>query len=76
MRSFLIRGSGKETLVRVAPETRRRLRSGPEGARVLIVGATPGRAYENSRIGGAEVMDCPTASTAMAPDGPPALLTT
>jgi hypothetical protein len=68
-----------ETLVRVAPQTPRRLRSGADGARVLIVGATPGRAYEppeNSMLGGAEVMDCPTASTAMAPDGPPALLTT
>jgi mannose-6-phosphate isomerase-like protein (cupin superfamily) len=68
-----------ETLVRVAPETRRRLRSGRDGARVVIVGATPGRAYqppENSRLGGKEVMDCPTASTAMAPDGPPPLLTT
>lgn len=68
-----------DTLIRVAPDTRRRLRSGPAGARVLIVGATPGRAYApptNSQLGGAEVPDCPTASTAMAPDGPPPQLTT
>jgi mannose-6-phosphate isomerase-like protein (cupin superfamily) len=68
-----------DTLVRVAPETRRRLRSGSDGARVLVVGATPERAYdppENSRLGGVEVLDCPTASSAMAPNGPPPLLTT
>jgi hypothetical protein len=69
----------RETFVRVAPETRRRLRSGPDGARVLIVGGTPGRAYEppqNTRLGGPEVLGCPSASTSMLPDGPAPRLTT
>lgn len=34
-----------ERAVRVGPETPRTLVSGPNGMRVLIVGATPGRAY-------------------------------
>ena len=33
-------------LVAVGPGTARTLASGPEGLRVLIVGGTPGRAYE------------------------------
>jgi hypothetical protein len=62
-----------ETFVRVGPETRRRLRSGPEGARVLAVGGTPGAAYEaqeNTPLGGPESLPCPTASTSLMPDGP------
>jgi hypothetical protein len=35
-----------EHLVRVAPEVSRRLRSGPEGVRVLCIGAAPGQVYE------------------------------
>ncbi len=35
-----------EIVARVAPEARRLFRTGPEGARILIVGGTPGRAYE------------------------------
>jgi hypothetical protein len=69
----------QETFVRVAPSTRRRLRSGPAGARVLAVGGIPGAPYrpeENSRLGGEEILDCPTASSAMAPDGPAPQLTT
>jgi hypothetical protein len=34
-----------ERAVRVGPETRRTLVSGPAGMRVLIVGGTPGQAY-------------------------------
>jgi hypothetical protein len=34
-----------ECAVRVGPETRRTLVSGPAGMRVLIVGGTPGKAY-------------------------------
>ena len=34
-----------ETMVRVGPGERRRLRAGAEGCRVLIVGGTPGQAY-------------------------------
>lgn len=68
-----------QTLVRVAPDTRRRVRSGPNGARLLVVGGVPGEAYvppANSELAGPETFDCPTASTAMAPDGPPPQLTT
>lgn len=35
-----------ECAVRVSPGTSRTLASGPEGLRVLIIGAPPGRAYE------------------------------
>ena len=34
-----------ESAVRVAPATSRRLASGPEGMRVLIIGGVPGQAY-------------------------------
>jgi hypothetical protein len=62
-----------ETFVRLGPTVRRRLRSGPQGARVLMIGAVPGRAYTppvNTELGGPETLG-PTASSAMAPDGPP-----
>jgi len=46
-------GEGRERLeldperaVRVAPEARRALASGPDGMRVLIIGGTPGQPYE------------------------------
>ena len=68
----------RDTFVRIGPAARRRLRSGGDGARLLLLGGTPGSAYEppeNSRLGGAEVL-APTASSAMAPDGPPPELTT
>jgi hypothetical protein len=64
----------RETFVRIAPETRRRVRSGPAGARLLMIGGCPGAAYQppaNSELGGPEVPDCPTASTAVVPEGPP-----
>ena len=67
------------TPVRIAPETRRRLRSGSEGARLLLIGGTPGRPYApsaNTELGGPEIFECPTASTAMLPGGPPPLLST
>ena len=35
-----------EVVARVAPEARRLFRTGPEGARVLIIGGAPGKAYE------------------------------
>ncbi|HEY4426569.1 MAG TPA: hypothetical protein VGN08_00035 [Solirubrobacteraceae bacterium] len=34
-----------DTFVRVGPETRRKVYSGPEGLRILAVGAAPGEAY-------------------------------
>jgi quercetin dioxygenase-like cupin family protein len=65
-----------ETFVRLGPEVRRRIRSGPDGARVLMVGAVPGKPYQppaNTELGGPETL-APTASSAMAPDGPPSQL--
>ena len=35
-----------EVVARVAPEARRLFQTGSEGARLLIVGGTPGKAYE------------------------------
>jgi mannose-6-phosphate isomerase-like protein (cupin superfamily) len=43
--------------VRVDAESRRRFRSGPQGARLLALGGVPGAAYEppaNSELGGPE----------------------
>lgn len=65
-----------ETFVRLGPSVRRRIRSGPAGARVLMIGAVPGRPYvppPMSELGGPETL-APSASSAMAPDGPPAQL--
>jgi quercetin dioxygenase-like cupin family protein len=48
-----------ETFVRVAPDVRRRLRSGADGARVLVIGGVPAAAYEpppNSELGGPEIL--------------------
>lgn len=68
----------QDTFLRIGPTTRRRVRTGPEGARLLMLGAIPGRVYEppeNTRLGGAEVL-APTASSALIPGGPPPQLTT
>lgn len=35
-----------ETLVRVAPGTKRKVYAGPDGLRMLVVGGVPGKAYE------------------------------
>jgi len=62
-----------ETFVRLGAQVRRRIRSGPQGARVLMIGAVPGQPYQppaNTELGGPETLG-PTASSAMAPDGPP-----
>jgi mannose-6-phosphate isomerase-like protein (cupin superfamily) len=37
---------GKDVLVRVGPGVKRKAYSGPEGVRMLVMGATPGAAYE------------------------------
>jgi mannose-6-phosphate isomerase-like protein (cupin superfamily) len=66
-----------ETFVRVGPHMRRRLRSGPDGARILMIGGMPGRAYEpqeNTPLGGPETLPCPTASTSLVPGSAPAQL--
>ena len=61
-----------DTFVRLGPLVRRRIRSGPQGARVLMIGAVPGQAYQppaNTELDGPETL-APTSSSAMAPDGP------
>jgi hypothetical protein len=63
-----------ETFIRVGPATRRRIRTGPEGARILAIGGVPGAAYEpaeNSPLGGPEILPCPTASSSLVPDSAP-----
>src|ERR1700749_3149782 len=49
----------RETFVRIGPHVRRRLRSGPQGARVLMIGAVPGRVYTApamTELGGPETL--------------------
>jgi hypothetical protein len=36
----------RETVVRVGPETKRKIHPGPEGIRVLVIGGCPGHAYK------------------------------
>ena len=66
-----------DTFVRVGPGTRRRIRTGAGGARVLVIGGVPGSVYEpaaNSVLGGPETIPDPTASSSMLPDSAPAQL--
>ncbi len=37
-----------ETVIRVGPETKRKVYSGPQGLRMLVVGGCPGEAYKVS----------------------------
>jgi mannose-6-phosphate isomerase-like protein (cupin superfamily) len=39
-----------ETIVRVGPQAKRKLWSGPEGMRVLALGGVPGRPYEAPEV--------------------------
>lgn len=64
----------RERMIRVGPNTRRRLRSGPDGARVLVIGAAPGRPYApaaNSELGADPSPGDPGASSEMLQNGPP-----
>jgi hypothetical protein len=59
-------------MARVGPETRRVIRSGPEGVQLLVIGGTPGAPYTpqaNSELGAAETIDtlAPDAASAMIP---------
>ncbi len=61
-----------ETFVRLGPLVRRRIRSGPQGARVLMIGATPCQPYTPpamSELDGPESLSA-GASSAITPDGP------
>ena len=60
------------SMVRVGPETRRAVRSGPEGAQLLVIGGVPGEAYTpqpNSVQGAPETLDtlAPDAASSMIP---------
>lgn len=60
-----------ETYVRVGPATRRRVRGGPKGMRMLVVGGMAGRVYSPppiSMIGGPEQF-APTARSSMPAEG-------
>jgi mannose-6-phosphate isomerase-like protein (cupin superfamily) len=39
-----------ETMVRVGPEPKRKVFSGPEGLRMLVIGGVPGKAYETNPV--------------------------
>jgi mannose-6-phosphate isomerase-like protein (cupin superfamily) len=57
----------RDTYIRVGPSTRRRVRGGPNGIRVLVVGGVRGRPYTpqpNSLLGGPEVL-APTARSSL-----------
>jgi hypothetical protein len=63
-----------ETFIRIGSAVRRRVRSGPDGARLLMIGGTPGRPYvppASFELDGPETLQSPTASTDMAAGGPP-----
>jgi mannose-6-phosphate isomerase-like protein (cupin superfamily) len=62
----------REKMIRVGPKTRRRLRSGADGARVLAVGGIVGQAYAPSAGTelGATPEFKPDASSDLIPDGP------
>jgi hypothetical protein len=60
----------RETFVRIGSGVRRRLRSGPQGARVLMIGAMPGRPYTPppmTELGGPETL-APTADSSLIPE--------
>ena len=47
----------QDTMVRVGPETKRKVRSGPDGLRLIVLGGVPGEAYdrrERYRLGAAD----------------------
>ncbi len=49
-----------ETMVRVGPGTKRKVAAGPDGVRLLVLGAVPGKAYEPpewGELGAADPID-------------------
>ena len=66
------------SMVRVARGTRRAVRSGPEGAQILVIGGVPGEAYtpqQNSELGAPETLNtlAPDAASSMIPGTTPTL---
>lgn len=63
----------RDRFVAVAPATRRRVRSGPAGARLLVMGGPVGSGYTPpafTELGGPETF-LPGAASALHPDSPP-----
>ena len=65
-------------MVRVGPESRRAVRSGPEGVQLLVIGGVLGKAYTpqpNSVSGAPETLDtlAPDAASSMIPGTTPNL---
>ena len=55
----------QNTIVRVGPETRRKVRSGSDGLRLLVLGGVPGQAYERReryRLGAPDPAEQPQAA--------------
>ena len=56
----------QDTVVRVGPETKRKVRSGPDGLRLLVLGGVPGAVYERReryRLGAPDPADDQPAPT-------------
>lgn len=52
----------QNTMVRVGPETKRKVRSGPDGLRLMVLGGVPGEAYdrrERYRLGAPDPAEQP-----------------
>jgi mannose-6-phosphate isomerase-like protein (cupin superfamily) len=52
----------QETIVRVGPETKRKVRSGPDGLRLIVLGGVPGEVYvrrERYRLGSPDPAEQP-----------------
>jgi mannose-6-phosphate isomerase-like protein (cupin superfamily) len=68
----------RNVTVRVGAATRRRVRSGPDGLRLIVLGGTPGEAYTpqpNSELGAPEVVSPQVAaSSSMFENSPPSKL--
>ncbi len=55
----------QNTMVRVGPETKRKVRSGPDGLRLIILGGVPGEVYdrrERYRLGAPDPAEQPEAT--------------
>ena len=56
----------QDTMVRVGASTKRKVRSGPDGLRLLVLGGVPGEAYERReryRLGSPDPAEQPEATT-------------
>jgi hypothetical protein len=59
---------GRDTFTRVGPGVSRRVRSGPDGLRMLVIGGVPGAVFaphETTELGGPEYFADPNAKSSM-----------